>query len=124
MHLISPIICNCLIANSCFSSIFFTNEESKAIKRSTFKNRNVKDKQYILSCIIFNNTDDWIVWINGKKYTKLGVYDDFSIEKVDKNRVTIKLGNGKQNILTVHPSSSVTQQENDEEADTSKKEKK
>lgn len=89
-------------------SYFFTNEQSDAIldklnnKNKINKKRNKKKIiEYKLSGICYLSIYNWVVWINGQSYNKIGQYSQFSIDEVTPDSVTITTLDCKTIHLTV-----------------------
>ena len=89
-------------------SLFFTQEQSNAIlenlnkpKEKRKKKKIKRTREYKLSGICYLSQDNWIVWINGKAYSKIGQYNHFSIDDVSRDSVTITTSNCKTMHLKV-----------------------
>ena len=94
------------ITNS--QSLFFTQEQSNAILEKLNKPKEKRKKkkirrriEYKVSGICYLSQNNWIVWINGKAYSKIGQYNHFSIDAVSRNSVTITTSDCKTMHLRV-----------------------
>lgn len=94
------------ITNS--KSHFFTQEQSTAILEKLHKSKEKRKKkkikrriEYKVSGICYLSQNNWIVWINGKAYSKIGQYSNFSIDAVSKDSVTITTSDCKTMHLRV-----------------------
>ena len=110
-------ICKYIIVLICITnhntnaqSYFFTPEQSNAIlenlnkpkeKRKDKKKKIIKKIEYKLSGICYMSPDNWIVWINGQAYNKIGQYNHFSIDEVSQDSVTITTSDCKTIHLSV-----------------------
>lgn len=99
-------------------SYFFTNEQSNAIL-DKLNNHKVKKKrnkrkpiEYKLSGICYLSTDNWVVWINGQSYNRIGQYSQFSIDEVTPDSVTITTLDCKTIHLTVKCDNTITMSRN------------
>ena len=91
--------------NTTSQSYFFNQEQSDAIlehlnkpKEKHTKKRIKRKIEYKLSGICYLGPNDWIVWLNGKAYNKIGQYQYFSIDEVSSDTVTITTNDCK----TIH----------------------
>lgn len=94
------------IANA--QSLFFNQEQSNAILENLNKPKEKRKKkkvkrrvEYKVSGICYLSQSNWIVWINGKAYSRIGQYNHFSIDSVSKNSVTITTSDCKTMHLRV-----------------------
>ena len=105
-------VANADIINNNTQSYFFTKEQSEAIlenlkkpkdnKKEYKKKKKLIKKEYKLSGILWSEENEkWTVWINGNAYTKIGQYNDFSIDEVTKSSVTITTSDCKTIHLSV-----------------------
>lgn len=87
-------------------SFFMNDEQSKLImnminERQNSKQPESRNKPLILSGIFYIDEEHWTIWINNNQYTSIGQNDDFSIDEVTEDSVTITLLDGQTIILTV-----------------------
>jgi hypothetical protein len=90
-------------------SFLLSEEESKEVQEilSAAKQRANGDKEDMelnnlkVSGILYVDSDNWIIWINGKSYSSIGEHSNFSIDSVSEDTVTLSLKDGSTRPLTV-----------------------
>lgn len=96
------------------NSFFMNDAQSKLIMNMINEQQNSKqpesrNKTLILSGIFYIDEEHWTIWINNNQYTSIGQNDDFSIDEVTEDSVTITLLDGQTIILTVSDNIEVSQ---------------
>jgi hypothetical protein len=93
------VIAAVIFSTICHASLFMDEEESKKMKEFVDKSgklqKHLQDSQNLdISGIVYVDELHWTVWINGIPYYQAGQYDNFSIDVVTENEVTITKQDG------------------------------
>ena len=87
-----------IFINICYSaSYFYSKEESESILEYISPKSNI----YKVSGILYLDDNNWIIWINDKPYNSTGLKEEFSIDEVYEDKVTLTLKNGQTIVLTI-----------------------
>jgi hypothetical protein len=70
--------------------------EQQQISKNSFTDYTLK-----ITGIFYTNDENWTIWINGTRYSSVGQYDNFSIDKVEEDAVTITFLDGVTKIFNV-----------------------
>ncbi|MDR1488542.1 MAG: hypothetical protein LBI26_02280 [Holosporales bacterium] len=81
-------------------------QESNLIKnflehKKSPKKENLKQKKMEITGIFFLDKETWTVWIDNVSYSSIGQKQNFSIDDVNENEVTITMKDGETFILSV-----------------------
>ncbi|MDR1333127.1 MAG: hypothetical protein LBJ69_01860 [Holosporales bacterium] len=84
-------------------TIFMSPEESELVLRSIEKRKAVHPSKHMkkLSGILYVDEDNWTVWIDGTPYSSIGQHEEFSIDEVTEDNVSLTMSDGSTTVLSV-----------------------
>ncbi|MDR2458759.1 MAG: hypothetical protein LBD43_01540 [Holosporales bacterium] len=81
-----------------------SDEESKLVLRSAKKRKaeSHSNGTVKLSGILYIDEDNWTVWIDGMPYSSIGQKDEFSIDEVTEDSVSLTMQDGSTINMSVN----------------------
>ncbi|MDR3224323.1 MAG: hypothetical protein LBT03_01925 [Holosporales bacterium] len=99
------IICTLSIVTVASSDCLFMDKEESEKVLQVFRDKNKSDtrknKTHKVSGIFFVEDDNWTVWIDGVPYSSIGQQNEFSIDEVTRDSVSLTMSDGKTIRLSV-----------------------